>query len=106
MFCHDRSRHGPVSGGGVLIFVHDDLQVTHRSNLSTLCDELLWLEFCPSVGPLLFGVFYHPPNQDVDNLVALNNSLLSVYILLSFVVIYQLLVGFSHFLQFPYPLLT
>ena len=30
-----------------------------------------------SAGPVIFGVFYRPPTQGVDNLVALNNCLLS-----------------------------
>ena len=30
-----------------------------------------WSSACTSVGLLLFGVFYRPPNQGVNNLVAL-----------------------------------
>ena len=74
MFRRDRSRHG----GGVLICVRDSLQVTPRHDLSSQCDELLWLEICTCTGPVLFGVFYHPPNQGVNNLVTLNNCLLSI----------------------------
>ena len=74
LFRHDRSRHG----GGVLILVHDDLHVTPRYDLNTFCDELFWLEIRTSTGPVLFGVFYCPPSHGIDNLVALNNCLLSV----------------------------
>ena len=54
MFRCDRSRHG----GGVLVLVRDNLQVTPRYDLGTLCDELLWLEICTNDGPVMFGVFY------------------------------------------------
>ena len=74
LFRHDQSRHG----GGVLIFVHDSLQITPCNDLSGFCDELLWLEVRTSAGPVLFGVFYRPPSQSVDNLVALNKCLLSI----------------------------
>ena len=74
LFRHDHSRHG----GGVLILVRDDLHVTPCYDLNTFCDELLWLEIRTSTGPDLFGVFYRPPSQSIDNLVALNNCLLSV----------------------------
>ena len=74
LFHRDRSRHG----GGVLIFVRDNLQITPRNDLSSFCDELLWLEVCISTGPILFEVFYRPPVQSVDNLVTLNNCLLSI----------------------------
>jgi len=46
---HDRSRHG----GGVLIFLHDSLQVIPHWDLSNFCDELLWLEIAISVGPVI-----------------------------------------------------
>ena len=74
LFRRDRSRHG----GGVLIFVRDNLQVSPRDDLSSLCDELLCLEVHTITGPVIFGVFYRPPTQCVNNLVALNNLLLSV----------------------------
>ena len=74
VFCSDRSRHG----GGVLIFVRDDLKCLLRHDLNSFCDELLWVELSTFSGPLLFGVFYRPPSQGVTDLLALNNCLLSV----------------------------
>ena len=46
--------------------------------MSNFCDELLWLEIATSVGPVIFGVFYRPPAQGINNLVALNNCLMSI----------------------------
>ena len=74
VFHRDRSRHG----GGALIVVQNDLKVLPRSDLNSFCDELLWLEMSTSIGPLLFGVFYHPPSQSDVDILALNNCLLSV----------------------------
>ena len=70
MFCRDRSRHG---GGFSYLFM-----MIYKLHLSNFCDELLWLEICTSNGPVLFGVFYRPPTQGVDNLMDLNNCLLSI----------------------------
>ena len=73
IFCRDHSRHG-----GVLIIVWNDLKVLPRNDLDSFCDELLWLEMSTSIGPLLFGDFYHPPSQSNADILALNNCLLSV----------------------------
>ena len=74
VFRRDRTRHG----GGVLLMVREDLQVSQRPDLDLFCDELLWLEVVTSLGPLLFGVYYHPPSQSVSDLLSLNNCLLSI----------------------------
>ena len=58
--------------------VCEGLQVSQCPDLDSFCDELLWLEVVTSLGPLLFGVYYHPPSQSVSHLMSLNNCLLSI----------------------------
>ena len=58
-FCRDRDRHG----GGVLILIRSSIPAIRRTDLETHC-EMLWIEVHTRDGPLLFGVFYRPPNSD------------------------------------------
>ena len=74
MYHRDRSRHG----GGVLIIVKEGIRAFLRDDLNSLCDELLFLEVSTTCGPMLFGVFYRPPVQGTNELIALSNCLLSV----------------------------
>ena len=74
MYHRDRSRHG----GGVLIIVKEGIRAFLRDYLNSLCDELLFLEVSTTCGPMLFGVFYRPPAQGTNELIALSNCLLSV----------------------------
>jgi len=55
-----------------------DLQVSHRTNLDSFCDELLWMEVTTSIGSLLFGVYYRPPSQGNSAIASLNHCSLSI----------------------------
>jgi len=75
--------------------------------LSNFCDELLWLEIATSVGSVIFAVFYRPPAQDINYLVALNNCLMSIVqypVILCGDFNLPSITGLSHFLQYPHPL--
>jgi len=92
-------------GGGVLLLVRDNLQVLPRYDISNLCEELLWLQIFTNTGPL---VFYSPPSQDINNLKALHNCLLSIVqypIILCGDFNCHLFTGCSHFLLYYHPLI-
>ena len=57
VFRRDRNRHG----GGVMALVKDSISTTRRGDLENT-SELIWLEISHSVGTLLLGIFYRPPN--------------------------------------------
>lgn len=52
------------SGGGILAYVNDSLQVNRREDLEEIDLECLWLEICPykSKRPLLIAGIYRPPS--------------------------------------------
>ncbi|XP_072017060.1 uncharacterized protein [Amphiura filiformis] len=58
--CHDRDREG----GGVCVYVHNDIAFNNRLDLQSDCLENLWLEILlPKTKPIFFGVFYRPPDD-------------------------------------------
>ena len=62
-------------GGGVLLAFKNNLTVVRRLDLETRC-ELLWRELTDDKGSkYLFGVFYRPPNTNVDYMELLGDSL-------------------------------
>ena len=73
IYRRDRSRHG----GGVLVIIREDIRAFLRDDLNFFCDELLFLEVSTTCGPMLFGVFYRPPAQGANELIALSKCLLS-----------------------------
>lgn len=52
------------SGGGILAYVNDSLQVNRREDIEEIDLECLWLETCPykSKRPLLVAGVYRPPS--------------------------------------------
>ena len=56
IFRRDRDRHG----GGVMIIIRNSLPALRRTDLETEC-EVLWVEIMRRNRPLLFGVYYRPP---------------------------------------------
>lgn len=70
IFQRDRDRHG----GGMMVLVTENLIIHRCPNMETSC-ELLWIKLSTKKGPLLFGVYYHPPKKDVSMLQELNSSL-------------------------------
>ena len=69
----DRNRQG----GGVMIFVRNNIPATRRHDLETDC-ELLWIELCLKPSTILLGIFYRPPHNDSKYLSYLQHSLLSI----------------------------
>ena len=51
------------TGGGVAIYVRDNLPCTHRADLESANSECLWVEFRLKYGLVLLGVYYRPPGQ-------------------------------------------
>ena len=65
-------------GGGVLIGVKEDLQVTQRTDLERDGVELLVVQLNKAnIKPVILYVYYRPPGSSSDCLNLLNNSLLS-----------------------------
>ena len=44
----------------MMVLVRESLIVHRYPDLETSC-ELLWIKLSTRKGPLLFGVYYHPP---------------------------------------------
>ena len=53
------------SGGGVMAYINDNLNVMRRTDLENQEVEVMWLKVCPfkSKRYLLIGSIYHPPWQ-------------------------------------------
>ncbi len=65
-------------GGGVLLAFKNNLIVTRRIDLEVNC-ELLWCELTSEMGSrFLFGVYYRPPNSDLDYMSSLEESFLKI----------------------------
>lgn len=81
---HRKDRMGLKNGGGVLIYVNDDLKhrrrvdIEHNNNI-----EALWLEVFPfkSNRPILFAGIYRPPSTNLSEDEAIENMLELVYLL-------------------------
>ena len=69
VFRRDRNRHG----GGVMVIVRGNLPAVRRKDLETEC-EVIWIELIRRNKPILFGVYYRPPNT-AANLSQLRCSL-------------------------------
>lgn len=51
-------------GGGIVVYVREDLPLVRRSHLKSPCVEGLWLEVnLPKARGFLVGVFYRPPDS-------------------------------------------
>ena len=63
----DRHRHG----GGVCIYIRQDLSYNERSHLNHECLEATWIEiFLPKTKPILCASIYRPPKQsDFNNIL-------------------------------------
>ena len=59
LFRKDRNRHG----GGVCIYVHDNIAASVVSHLLIQNVELLWLKLVINNQSIFFGVCYRPPGQ-------------------------------------------
>jgi hypothetical protein len=57
-FRSDRTRHG----GGVAIYVKENIPVRRRADLEIVGLECVWLELNVGIHPVLIGGFYRPPS--------------------------------------------
>jgi hypothetical protein len=65
-----------MRGGGVLVAVRNELRSSRKLLLEGEQSELLMIELYPvNWMKFILGVFYRPPNSDVDTLIELRNSL-------------------------------
>ena len=64
------------SGGGILAYVNNSLQVNRREDLEEINLECLWLETCPykSKRPLLIAGIYRPPSYKAADDKRLGNN--------------------------------
>ena len=69
---HRREREGR-RGGRILLATKNHMTSFRRHDLESDC-ELIWVEITTSI-KLLFGVFYRPPNTDIQYLRSLRISL-------------------------------
>ncbi|MCG8078095.1 MAG: hypothetical protein JAY75_17890 [Candidatus Thiodiazotropha taylori] len=56
----DRTNHG----GGVIIYVSNDLLHTRKPELEIYCDESIWIEIKMRKETFLLGTFYSPRTSD------------------------------------------
>ena len=70
VFRRDRNR----KGGGVMLLVRNTIGAVRRHDLETGC-EVLWVELSRWHQKTLFGVFYRPPDSQLDILTQLQFSL-------------------------------
>ena len=56
----DRTNHG----GGILVYVKNNLIHKRRPELEIFCEESLWVEIKINKQPFLLGTFYSPKTQD------------------------------------------
>ena len=76
-----RDRVGSRKGGGVIVYVNDELNFKRRTDLENSELEVIWLEVCPfkSKRPILFGTIYRPPSYNKDMDLKLQRNLEAVY---------------------------
>ena len=63
---HRKDRQNGNRGGGVCIFISNDLFCIERPDLSPIAIEILWLEIHVNHKKILVGVCYRPPGQNRD----------------------------------------
>ena len=71
-------------GGGVLLAIRNNIKTFRRYDLETKC-ELLWNEIHTNHGQkMLIGVYYRPPNTNIEYLQLMDDSLIKVRSLCNF----------------------
>ena len=63
-----RKDHQTGSGGGIIVYINNDLKFSHRTDLEDFDLEVLWFEVCPfkSKRPLLMAGIYHSPSLKAE----------------------------------------
>ena len=71
------------SGGGVMAYINDNLNVIRRTDLENQEVEVIWLEVCPfkSKRSLLIASIYRPPSYTKADDLSLEANLERVYLL-------------------------
>ena len=67
----DRTNHG----GGVLVYLSNDLFHKRKPELEVFCDESIWVEIKARNESVLLGVFYSPRTSDANFLYGLNRNI-------------------------------
>ena len=72
----DRTGSAKLNGGGVLLYVRENIPFTVKNDLAAKNEELLWIEINrPKCKPLLIAAAYKPPNLKETNFIdSLSNS--------------------------------
>ena len=73
VFRRDHDRHG----GGVMLVTNNNVQGLRRYNLES-SSELMWVELSLKPCKMLVGVFYNPPGNNLNALIQLQSSLMSI----------------------------
>ena len=76
----DRTGSAKLNGGGVLLYIRDNIPFTVKNELAANNEELLWIEINrPKCKPLLIAATYKPPNvKEANFLESLSNSLAKI----------------------------
>jgi len=72
----DRTGSAKLNGGGVLLYIRDNIPFTLKNELAANNEELLWIEINrPKCKPLLIAATYKPSNvKEANFLESLSNS--------------------------------
>ena len=70
-----KDRENGAAGGGVAIYVKDNLICKHRPDLSLTNLEAVWIETKLNQETILIGSFYRPPNANVAYWDLIDNSI-------------------------------
>ena len=62
-------------GGGVLVYLYNDLFHKRKPELEVFCDESIWVEIKARNESVLLGVFYSPRTSDANFLNGLNQNI-------------------------------
>ena len=75
----DRTGSAKLNGGGVLLYIRDNIPFTVKNELANN-EELLWIEINkPKCKPLLIAATYKPPNvKEANFLESLSNCLAKI----------------------------
>ena len=83
IFRRDRKVNNTNSGGGILIYVNNELNVKRRTDLEEADLEVLWLQLCPfkSKRQLFMAGIYRPPNTKAELDIKLVDNFERVHLL-------------------------
>ena len=72
-----KDRNSGKQGGGIVVFVRDNLHISLRSDLSIDGIEAVWIELeRPKWKPMVIGSIYRPPDEDADQSITAMDSML------------------------------